>query len=151
MKYVTRIIVSLLIALMLFAMAPVSAQDDPGRVTDDMLADLAAYVQDSLIRWHIPGAAVAVVQNGEIVYAQGFGVRELGKDDPITPDTVFVMGSMTKSVTDLMLASLVDGGNIEWDTRVVDIWPDFQMADPEVHLKCYPARSVEYACGFGGG
>jgi CubicO group peptidase (beta-lactamase class C family) len=132
MKYTTRLTLSILIALLILSVTSISAQDDPGRVTDEMLTEFTAYVEDSLIRWHIPGAAVAIVQDGKIVYAQGFGVRELGKDDPVTPDTVFVMGSMTKSVTDLMLASLVDDGIIDWDTRVVDIWPDFQLADPNV-------------------
>ena len=131
MKYRTRLTISILIALLILPAIHTSAQEERGRVTDEMLTEFTAYVEDSLTRWHIPGAAVVIVQDGEIVYAKGFGVRELGKDDPVTPDSVFVMGSMTKSVTDLMLASLVDDGTIGWDTRVVDIWPDFQLAEPE--------------------
>lgn len=132
MKHMTHLTRSMVIALLILPVFPSHAQDERGLVTDDVLTEFAAYVEDSLVRWHIPGAAVAVIQDGEIVYAEGFGVRELGKDDPVTPDTVFIMGSMTKSVTDLMLASLVDDGTITWDTRVVDIWPDFELADPEV-------------------
>lgn len=131
MKYATRLTLPILIALLFVPVLPGVAQEKPGQATDEILTAFTAYVQDALVRWHIPGAAVAIVQGGEIVFSKGFGVRELGRDDPVTPDSVFVMGSMTKSVTDLMVASLVADGTLAWDTRAVDIWPDFRLADPE--------------------
>jgi CubicO group peptidase (beta-lactamase class C family) len=93
---------------------------------------------------------VAIVQDGEIVYAQGFGVRELGRDDP-TPDRVFVMGSMSKSMTDLMVASLVDDGTIDWDTRAVNIRPDFQLADPTVTSSVTMRDLLSMPAGLGEG
>jgi CubicO group peptidase (beta-lactamase class C family) len=111
--------------------ATVPAVPAEQELTDEVLAEFTAYFEGAMERWHIPGAAVAVVQDGQIVYAEGFGVRELGKDDPVTPDTVFVMGSMTKSVSDMMVASLVDEGFLEWDTPAVEIWPDFRLSDPD--------------------
>ena len=103
---------------------------DQQPLTDDVLAGFTNYIEEAVERWNIPGAAVAVVADGEVVYAEGFGVREIGKDDPVTPDTLFGIGSMTKSINAMMLASLVDDGFLEWDTLATEIWPDFQLADP---------------------
>ena len=58
-------------------------------------------------------------------------MRELGKDDPVTPNTLFGIGSMTKSINAMMVAALVDEGFLEWDTPAVEIWPDFQLADAD--------------------
>ena len=110
-----------------------SAQGDTVPLTDELLDEFTMYVEDAMERWNIPGAAVGVVQGGEIVYAEGFGVRELGTDDPITPDTVWVMGSMTKGVTNMLVASLVDEGFLDWDTPAVEIWPDFQLANADAN------------------
>ena len=111
-----------------------AAVPDPQQLTDDVFAQFTSYVEEAMGRWNVPGAAVAVVADGEVVYAEGFGVRERGKDDPVTPDTLFGIGSMTKSINAMMLASLVDKGFFEWDTPVVEIWPDFQLAHPDSTL-----------------
>ena len=70
-------------------------------------------------------------RGGEIVYAEGFGVKEMGSDDPMTADTVFSIGSLGKAVTSMMAASLVDDGLIEWDTPLVEVMPQFQLSDEE--------------------
>ena len=62
-------------------------------ITPALLADLEAYIEQNRESLNVPGAAVAIVQGGEIVYAEGFGVKELGRDDPVTADTVFTIGS----------------------------------------------------------
>ncbi len=80
----------------------------------------------------IPGAAVAIVQNGNIIYEKGFGVREAGKKDPVTPKTLFSIGSTTKPLTTLLMARLVDAGKITWDTPVTQLMPNFQTADTEM-------------------
>jgi CubicO group peptidase (beta-lactamase class C family) len=59
---------------------------------------------------NVPAAAVAVVQNGEVVYQQGFGVRELGGSEPVTPETLMMIGSITKPMTATMAATVVDDG-----------------------------------------
>ncbi|HEX2619638.1 MAG TPA: serine hydrolase domain-containing protein [Phototrophicaceae bacterium] len=96
-----------------------------------MGADLEAYVNQAIEEFGIPGAAVAVVQNGVVVYAGGFGVRELD-GEPVDDDTLFMIGSQTKSMTTLILATMVDEELLDWDTPVVDILPSFALADPEV-------------------
>lgn len=127
---------------------------EPLPVTEAMLAELEAYITDAMTRYDIPGAAVAVVQDGEIVYAKGFGVRELGKDDPVTPETLMMIGSTTKTFTTMLMAQLVDEGKLTWETPVVDILPSFALADPDrtqqiqaQHLVCactgVPRRDLE--------
>ena len=95
------------------------------------LAEFEAYVADLLAATGVPGAAVAVVQNGGVVYQQGFGVRALGDDHPVTPETLMMIGSITKPLTATMAASVVDDGQLAWETPLVDLLPGFALVDPE--------------------
>ena len=104
----------------------------PMPLTGERRATFEAYVADAIKRLGVPGASVAVVQGGEVVYAQGFGVRELGGTDPVTPDTLMMIGSVTKSMTSTMAATVVDDGWLSWDTPLVDLLPDFAVADPDL-------------------
>src|SRR6266545_6044653 len=97
-----------------------------------MQAQLAAYITTVMQREQVPGAAVAIVQDGKVVYEQGFGVRELGKPDPVTPETLMMIGSNGKSMTTMMMASVVDDGKMTWDTPAVDILPSFALSDPKL-------------------
>ena len=126
----------------------------PLPLTDDLSAELDAYIIDAMGRFQVPGAAVAIVQGNEIVYAQGFGVREMGGDEPITPETLMMVGSTTKPLTTMMLAILVDEGLMGWDTPVADILPTFALSNPDVtpnvtmrHLVCnctgVPGKDLE--------
>lgn len=101
-------------------------------LTPELLAEFESYIETKRQRFRIPGAAVAVVQGNEILLAKGFGVRELGKPEPITPETVFAVGSTTKAMTSLLMATLVDEGILAWDQPVVELWPDFKLSDPAV-------------------
>jgi CubicO group peptidase (beta-lactamase class C family) len=78
-------------------------------------------------RFNVPGAAVAVVQGGEIVYAEGFGQRNVQTGEPVTTETVFRVGSTTKSMTAMLVATQVDEGLFNWDTPVVDLVPSFSL------------------------
>ena len=118
---------------------------EPLRLTDDLLVEFEAYIVDAMERFNIPGAAVAVVQEDEIVYANGFGLRELGKDDPVTPETLMMIGSITKSMTTLLMATLVDDGLMDWETPVVEVMPTFALADPELTQKI-TVRNLVCAC-----
>ncbi len=104
---------------------------EPLPLTDDLLGELEAYLQEAMTRFETPGAAVAIVQDGEIVYTRGFGVRNPA-GDPLTPDTRMLIGSTTKTMTTLLMAQMVDEGRMAWDTRVTDLLPSFRVADPEV-------------------
>ncbi len=104
----------------------------PLPLTGERRAAFEAYVAGAMERLGVPGASVAVVQGGEVVYAQGFGVRKLGGTQPVTPDTLMMVGSVTKSLTSAMAATLVDDGLATWDTPLAELLPGFAVADPEL-------------------
>jgi CubicO group peptidase (beta-lactamase class C family) len=113
--------------------APISLVDATPRDFDDaMLADLNAYIEDAVERYGVIGASVAVVQHGEVIYTNGFGTTELNGDRPVDSQTLFMIGSITKSMTSLVLATLVDEGLLTWDTPVTDVLPMFALSDPAV-------------------
>jgi CubicO group peptidase (beta-lactamase class C family) len=96
---------------------------------------LDAFVAGSLARLQVPGAAVAVIANGKVVYERALGVRALGKPDPVTVNTLFMMGSITKPMTTMMEAALVDDGAFKWDTPVTQVLPWFALGEPDITRK----------------
>jgi CubicO group peptidase (beta-lactamase class C family) len=113
----------------------------PARAPD--AARLDAFVGRALAELAVPGAAVAVILDGKVVYERTFGVRALGQPAPITPDTRFLIASVTKPMTTFMEAALVDAGTLRWDTPVTALLPGFALADPEFtrqlvlwHMSC---------------
>jgi CubicO group peptidase (beta-lactamase class C family) len=85
-----------------------------------------AAVQTAMSTFDMVGAAVAVVSADGILHAQTFGVRDRASGAPVTPATLFRVGSTTKSMTSLLLATFVDEGLVDWDQPVIDLWPDFR-------------------------
>ncbi|MGH8123268.1 MAG: serine hydrolase domain-containing protein, partial [Rudaea sp.] len=80
----------------------------------------------------VPGMAIAIVENDQVTFAKGFGVRKLGAAERVDADTIFPNGSTGKAFTVADLAILVDEGKIGWDDKVIDRLPGFQMYDPWV-------------------
>jgi CubicO group peptidase (beta-lactamase class C family) len=104
----------------------------PLRAQQPSLGALDGYVRQALQDWRAPGIAFAVVRNDSVVLARGYGVRELGQPDPVTPNTLFAIGSTTKAFTTASLAMLVDEGKVSWDDKVTKHLPGFQLYDPYV-------------------
>jgi CubicO group peptidase (beta-lactamase class C family) len=98
----------------------------------DRFAGLDAYVECAMQKWQVPGLAIAVVKDGEMVLARGYGVRTLRQDEKVTADTIFPIASCTKSYTAACIAILVDEGQLAWDDPVQKHLPDFRVADPYV-------------------
>jgi CubicO group peptidase (beta-lactamase class C family) len=80
----------------------------------------------------VPGVTIAIVENGKVTLAHGWGVRDITTRQPVDADTIFFTGSTGKAFTNAALATLVDEGKIKWDDRVIDHMPDFRMWDPWV-------------------
>ncbi|BCP51543.1 serine hydrolase [Kaistia sp. 32K] len=77
----------------------------------------------------VPGLAIAVVHQGEVVYLKGFGLREAGKPETVDPDTVFQIASLSKPVSSSVIAALVSAGILGWDSRIADLDPAFRLRD----------------------
>ena len=96
-----------------------------------------------------PGLAVAIVENGEVTLAKGFGVRRLGSGKPVDADTLFMIGSTGKAFTAAALATLVDTGKIGWDDKVIDHLPGFQMHDAWVTREMTVRDLLVHRSGLG--
>src|SRR5690348_2950039 len=125
---------------------PAVAQTRPAA---DPLRDLDAYTAKAVADWKVPGLAIAVVKDGRIVVAKGYGVRELGKPAPVDTQTLFAIGSTTKAMTAASLGMLVDEGRLKWDDRVTKILPSFQLADPYVTRELTVRDLLTHRAGLG--
>jgi CubicO group peptidase (beta-lactamase class C family) len=92
---------------------------------------LKAFVETSMQQLGIPGASLALIDHGKVVYQGGFGVRELGKPEKVDENTVFMAASNTKGMTTLLLAELVDEKKLKWDEPVIDVYPAFKLGDAD--------------------
>jgi CubicO group peptidase (beta-lactamase class C family) len=136
------------LALLAFALLGAASADAASALpmAPPAIDDLA---RRAMKAFEVPGMAVGVVKDGQLVYARGFGVRELGKSSPVTPDTVFQIGSNTKAFTAAALAILVDEGRIRWDDKVIDHLPQFRMYDPYVTREFTIRDLLSHRSGLG--
>ncbi len=98
---------------------------DPLRGMDDV-------VRKAMAEWEVPGLAITVVKDGRTVLARGYGVAKRGEKPPVTEQTIFGIGSVTKSFTAACVALLVDEGKLKWDAPVTKHLPEIQLFDPRV-------------------
>lgn len=96
------------------------------------LREIDAYAARVMKEFEVPGLAIAVVKDGQVVLAKGYGVRRMGDATPVDANTLFQIASNTKAFTSAALAMLVDDGKIQWDDPVIKHMPAFQMYDPYV-------------------
>lgn len=123
------------------------------------LARISAFVENAMRELKVPGVAVGIIQNGKVVFADGFGVRELGKPEKPDANTLFMIASNTKALTTLMMAKLVDAKRFGWDTPVTSLLPSFKLGDSATtrqvlvkHLICactgLPRQDLEWLLEF---
>lgn len=93
---------------------------------------LDRYIESARKDWNVPGLSVVVVQQGKVVIAKGYGVRELGKNDAVDSQTIFGVMSTTKAMTAVAMGLLVDEGKVSWRDKVVKHLPDFRIGDPYI-------------------
>ena len=100
-------------------------------LTGAQIAELDAYITEAMEVARVPGAQVAIVQQGAVVHTRGFGVREVGRPAPVTPQTPMMIGSTGKTMTTMMMATVVDAPAHGLGDTTVEILPSFAVADPE--------------------
>jgi CubicO group peptidase (beta-lactamase class C family) len=88
------------------------------------------YIAQAAHDWKVPALAIAVVKDDSLVFAKGYGVLEMGKNQAADEHTRFAIGSTTKAMTSASLAMLVDEGKLRWDDHVTDYIPELQLYDP---------------------
>jgi CubicO group peptidase (beta-lactamase class C family) len=128
---------------------------DPARI-----AELGRFVEQGQKVLGVPGVGLGVVQDGKVVFAGGFGVKELGGTEKPDAHTLFMIASNTKAMTTLLLAKLVDEHRITWDTPVTKLLPSFKLGDAATtrsvlikHLICactgMPRQDLEWIFDYG--
>ena len=110
---------------------------------------LDAYITKAMTDWKVPGLSVAIVKGDSVIYLKGFGVLEVGKPDPVTPNTLFAIGSNTKSFTSAAVGMLVDEGKMRWDDKVTKYLPGFQLFDPYVTREITIRDVLSHRSGLG--
>ena len=113
------------------------------------VAALDATVARTLKAFDVPGIAVAVVKDGQVVVAKGYGVRSLATKEPVDANTLFGIASNTKAFTTAALGLLVDEGKLRWDDKVTDYIPEFKMYDPYVTAEFTVRDLLTHRSGLG--
>ena len=101
------------------------------RLDGARIAQMKEFVETSMKELGIPGVSMALMDGGKVVYAGGFGVKELGKPDPVDENTLFMAASNTKGMTTLLLAELVDQEKLRWDEPAIEAFRSFKLGDAD--------------------
>ena len=100
------------------------------QTVEERLQGFDEWVESVMTEWKVPGLGVAIVKDGKTVYARGYGWRDVERQLPVTADTLFAIGSNTKSFTAALLAMQVDDGALAWDEPIRSVLPEFRLHDP---------------------
>ncbi len=128
----------ILTAILAVGLVATEAMADP-LTRDQVEAALPALrdmAQNAVDSGQVPGMSISVVLGDRVLFAEGFGVKEMGKPDKVDADTVFQLASMSKPISSTVVAALVTKGIVDWDSRVSQIAPQFQLHD------AYPSSEV---------
>jgi CubicO group peptidase (beta-lactamase class C family) len=109
-----------------------AAQTPTQASIEALLPEFEAQVAAGMKAFSVPGVAIGIVHDDRLIYAKGFGVRALGRPEPVTPETLFQIGSTSKAFLAATLAQAVDAGRLSWNDPVIEHLPAFQLADPWV-------------------
>ncbi|TSA85530.1 serine hydrolase [Deinococcus detaillensis] len=143
---------SLITLALVTAGAPLAraAEITPARLSA-ALAQLDTLTPSVLQKSGVPGVAIVVVYNDQVVYMKGFGVREAGRPDAVDPDTVFQLASMSKPIASTIVSSLVSDGTVGWNDPAASHMPQLQMFDPWVTRQVTIADLFSHRSGLPGG
>lgn len=129
MKIKTKLLISLILISLFSTLSLQASSPNSKKSNDSLVKEATHYLEEVQQRWSFPGASVAIVKDGTTLYAGGVGVKEVGKEGGVDANTLFPIGSITKSFTAVVMASLVAEGKVKWHDKVKEILPDFQMYD----------------------
>lgn len=139
--WIIGLVVIVLIAMIDFNYTGSNVSQFTGPVSGDnplpeaLISDLEKYVKQLMSQMDVSGLSMVLVEGDQAIYMRAFGVRDLETKAPVTTQTLFGIASTTKSMTAVMIASLVDEGVIAWDTPLTDVLPSFSLSNQEVTQK----------------
>lgn len=125
-----RLIPGMLLAGILLLNCNAYAQKSARKQDTTALFD--AYVQQAVKDWKVPGLAIVVVKDNQVVFKKAYGTRDMSTDKPVDTQTLFACASTTKAMTAACMGMLVDQGKISWDDPVIKHLPGFKLYDPFV-------------------
>jgi CubicO group peptidase (beta-lactamase class C family) len=132
MRILQRTMCVTLASLMLAGTGSGGLYAEPSVQQQEILAQFDSHAETARQQWDVPGMAIAVVQEDQVLHARGFGVKRVGGIDPVDAHTVFQIGSTSKAFTAALVAMQADDGKVQWTDRVMDHFPSFAMYDPWV-------------------
>ncbi|MCX8159702.1 MAG: serine hydrolase [Candidatus Saccharicenans sp.] len=148
-----RLLAALFLVLLVLTMVasgpPVLAQGARTPQKASLPPDLETTVARVMKTFEVPGLSLAIVKDGQVLLARGYGVKRLGQPDLVDSRTLFGIASNSKVFTAVALGQLVDEGKIRWDAPVIDYLPDFQMYDPAVSREITVRDLLCHRCGLG--
>ena len=110
---------------------------------------LDAYIEDAIQDWKVPGLAMAIIQEDQVVFQKGFGTRRIKTKHPVDEQTLFAIASNTKAFTATALGLLVQEDRLTWDDPVLKVLPDFQLHDPVATRKIVVRDLLCHRSGLG--
>jgi len=126
----------------------VAEQEHRAQRRAEKLENITAFIDTTREVWNVPGLAIAIVKDDEVIYSRGFGYRNIEGNLPVTPNTIFAIGSSTKAFTALGLGVLVDDGKLDLDKPVHEYLPDFRLYDRIATEKMTPRDLVTHRSGL---
>ncbi|MCX7974092.1 MAG: serine hydrolase [Candidatus Aminicenantes bacterium] len=138
----------LLLCLIIFSFSLPSAEQVKGKLLS-IPPDLDKYIFRVMKTFEVPGLAVAIIKDGQVLLAKGYGVRRLGENTPVDSRTLFGIASNSKFFTATALAMLVEEGKVSWDSPVINYLPSFQLWDPYVTREITVRALVCHRSGLG--
>jgi CubicO group peptidase (beta-lactamase class C family) len=114
----------------------------------EALDSIRAFIPAALKRWRVPGTGIAIVRDGKVVLSEGFGYRDVEGKLPVTPNTLFAIGSSTKAFTAYIIGSLVAEGKLDWDTPVIHYIPEFKLKDQYTTEHMTPRDLLNHISGL---
>ncbi len=107
-------------------------------------------INNTMQEWKVPGLAIAIVKDNQIIFCEGFGLRDVEKGLKVTPQTLFAIGSCTKAFTTMAMSILVERGKLDWDKSVRNYLPSFKLFDSYVSEHMTPRDLVTHRSGLAG-
>ncbi|MBA2527301.1 MAG: beta-lactamase family protein [Pyrinomonadaceae bacterium] len=115
-----------------------------------ILEGLDEFIVEQMKEWNVPGLAIAIVRDGKVIHSKGYGFRDVEKQLPVTPKTLFAIGSITKSFAVVTLGMLADEGKLDWDKPVREYVRNFRLYDPVATERITMRDLVSHRSGLPG-